>query len=98
MTTAPSIEEEPNLNGEIGIKTETGIETETGPGNGIELGIVDGGILKALKDLEWEVSEILTEKVKKNFNSKFSLDIIEAFDSTECLVNLNRYQVASKSI
>jgi hypothetical protein len=26
--------------------------------------IGDGGILKALKDLEWEVSEILTEKVR----------------------------------
>jgi hypothetical protein len=24
----------------------------------------EGGILKALKDLEWEVSEILTEKVR----------------------------------
>jgi len=29
--------------------------------------ISDEGILKALKDLEWEVSEILTEKVILNF-------------------------------
>jgi hypothetical protein len=68
LTAAPSIEEEQTENG-IGEIGETGKVGELGIG---ELGIGqigDGGILKALKDLEWEVSEILTEKVKNIYLS-----------------------------
>jgi hypothetical protein len=65
LTAAPSIEEEQTGNG-IGEIGETGKVGELGMG---QLGIGpigDGGILKALKDLEWEVSEILTEKVRQH--------------------------------
>jgi hypothetical protein len=65
LTAAPSIEEEQTGNG-IGEIGETGKVGKLGIG---ELGIGqigDGGILKALKDLEWEVSEILTEKVRQH--------------------------------
>jgi len=67
LTAAQSIEEEQTGNG-IGEIGETGKVGELGIS---ELGIGqigDGGILKALKDLEWEVSEILTEKVRKHLS------------------------------
>jgi hypothetical protein len=79
LTAAPSIEEEQTGNGisEIGEISKIGKVGEVGIGEIGETGelgigiqkIGDGGILKALKDLEWEVSEILTEKVRNFFLS-----------------------------
>jgi hypothetical protein len=57
--------------GEIGKVGDLGIG-EIGETGELGIGIAkigDGGILKALKDLEWEVSEILTEKVRNIYLS-----------------------------
>ncbi len=93
LTAAPSIEEEQTGNG-IGEIGATGKVGELGIGElgiGIEK-IGDGGILKALKDLEWEVSEILTEKVRKHksfvqqhFNEVFYLGFLYRNSLSLCL-------------
>jgi hypothetical protein len=97
LTAAPSIEEEQTGNG-IG---EIGEPRKVGELGISELGIGqigDGGILKALKDLEWEVSEILTEKVRQHksfaqhFKEVFYLDFLYRNSLSLCLKRCSNSQ------